>query len=230
MNSPSRSAHVKYRFTQAQDDEIARVYRAGIFGGNQRLARQYGVSPSLISSRAAILGLPPLSNMTRRVTQATWQDEELSLVRRHLGKPIAKIRAELRKIGYARNERAIVDLIRRQRRDGEWPTFSELLEEQDCYLVADIMAGLGVCRDRVNRWIRKGLLKADKMKGGDGWYRVRRKDLRAFLVTYVAHWDHREIDRLWLIDVLSEDDRAAKIHHHAGSGDDGGVGEGRLTL
>lgn len=207
----------KYPFTARQDAEIEQTYRARERGGNKRLAHRFGVSPSAISQRAAILGCPPMQRATNRQSPVTWKPQELAIVRRHLGESIQAIRAALAKHSYRRDAAAINALVYRKRQTGEWPRREDALINKDCYSVQDIVAGIGLSRDQVQRWITRGWLPAQKPGDGIGLYSVRRRDLRAALRAHVAHWDHTRADKWFLLDVLClEKEKTPKMQHSAG--------------
>ena len=192
----------KHHFSAWQDAEIKRVYSNKQRGGNKRLALEFGVSASLISLRAAKLGLHALHRSHQRQTPASWKTAELKIVESHLGLPILTIRAALAEKGYQRDEASIQRLIYHRRMRSEWPTLAELVSDQDCLLLTEIIAGMGITRDQLQRWIQQGWLKAEKRQGGDGIWVVRRKDLRKTLRAYAAHWDHCRADKWFLLDVL----------------------------
>ena len=196
----------KYHFSAWQDAEIKRVYSNKLRGGNKRLAIEFGVSSSLISLRAAKLGLHALRKITESRAPASWKTAELKIVESHLGLPIVTIRAALAEKGYQRNEASIQRLIRHRRIRREWPTLAELVSDQDCLLLTEIIDGMGITRDQLHNWIHRGWLKAEKRQGGDGIWVVRRKDLRKTLRAYAAHWDHCRADKWFMLDVLCGDD------------------------
>ena len=196
----------KYVFTPAQDAEIRRVYEQRIRGGNKRLALEYGVSFSLISARAAKLGLHPLQRINNRNNPASWKTAELKIIEAHLGLPIIDIRAALAQKGYQRDYASIGRIIRYKRTRREWPSLSDYAVDKGFLLSTDIMAGLGMSRNQLQRWIGKGMLIAERWRGGDGIWAVRRRDLRRALREYAMHWDHRRADKWFLLDLFNDGD------------------------
>lgn len=194
--------HPKREFFAHEDAEIERVYRAGKRGGNKWLAVTFGVSPSLVSHRAAVLGCPPITRTANRNCPAAWKQAELKIVRRHLGESIQAIRAALAKHNYRRDAATITALLYRKRQTGEWPRREDLLLDKDSYSVQDLVVGLGLSRDQVQRWIDRGWLPAKKLGGGRGVYAIRRADVRDTLQRYVAHWDPARADKWFLLEVL----------------------------
>lgn len=190
------------------DAEIRRVYQTRERGGNKRLARKFGVPPGLVSARAARLGLTSLIVSGARAVSHAFRPEEMALIRAHLGEPIAQIRARLYRKGYARSLSSITSLIASQRNSGAWPTLAEQLDDRDALRIPDVLAGLGVNSWTVETWIKRGLLKVRRVTGNDVIVLTRR-DLRAFLLRYPAHWDHRPADRWFLLDILCGDAAAA---------------------
>lgn len=186
------------------DAAIRRVYEKRERGGNKALARRYNVGTSYISERAVQLGLPPLIAVVPRSAMVKWIQAELTLVRNHIGEPIAQLRIRLAKKGYNRSESSIRSLIHRQRETGNWPDGKTILEELDIYEISDLVQGLGAHNHQIQRWIQRGLLKSKG--GGDHHYLIARTELRRFLLTYPAHWDHRTADRWFLLTVLAGDE------------------------
>lgn len=220
--------HPKIAFSVKQDAEIERTYRARERGGNKRLAFQFGCSPSLISQRAAVLGLPPIQRMNNRQSPTVWKLKELAIVRHHLNESIQTIRAALAKHGYRRDAAAISNLLFRKRLAGEWPARDDMLMAMDCYSVQDLVAGIGLTRNQIQSWIAKGWLPAKKIGGGDGLYAIRRADLRIALRRYAGHWDHTRADKWFLLDVLCADDEMPKIIQHSAGVADTGIQAARI--
>ena len=197
--------HPKIAFTAQQDAEIERVYRARERGGNKRLAYQFGCSPSAISQRAAVLGCPPIQRANNRQSPVAWKSKELAIVRRHIDESIQAIRAALAKHGYRRDAAAISALLYRKRQTDEWPRRADVLIARDCYSVQELVTGIGLSRNQIQRWIMRGWLLAKKLGGGVGVYAIRRADLCAALRRYAAYWDHTRADKWFLLDVLCAD-------------------------
>ena len=126
----------------------------------------------------------------------------MALVAKHLGEPIAQLRARLYRQGYSRSEDSIRGLLQRMRVSGEWPGRDAQIEDQNALTVPAVCAGLGVGDWQIYRWIRQGLLRSETL-GGDGMRKIAIKDLYAFLTDYSAHWDHRRADKYFVIDVLT---------------------------
>lgn len=204
----------KIEWTADIDAAIKRVYERRERGGNKTLARRFGLGASAISERAVQLGLPPLIATTQKLKiDIKWLPAEMALIKAHLGEPVAQLRIRLAKKGYNRSEPSIRSLLYRQRKHGDWPSGQTLLEDRDAYSTPDIAQGLGIPLNRVQRWINGGLLCA---KGGsEHHFVIARRELRRFLLTYPAHWDHRFADRWFLLVVLAGDE-AVKLAAHAG--------------
>lgn len=193
-------------WTPEQDAAIRQVYERREHGGNKRLATRFGVRPGLVSARAARLGCAPLiCNTGLKASPPAYRAEEIALIRAHLGEPIAQIRARLYRKGYSRSLSGIASIISRHRQSGEWPTIAALVEDRDQLTMKELCAGLGINDWQVERWIKRGLLKALRVTG-QPLLVFRRRDLRAFLLAYPGHWDHRFADRWFLLDILCGDD------------------------
>lgn len=189
-------------WTSEMDAAIRRVYEAHERGGNKRLAALWGINPTLISGRAARLGLPPILCIVNEKSNNGWRKSEIELVKAHLGEPIAQIRARLYRKGWARSLSSIAGLIKRKRIRGEWPSRIVQIEDQDSLTIYDLSVGLGVSEWTLHRWIKKGLLRAKRL-GGDGLFSVRCADLCKFLKENTAHWDHTKADKWFLVDALT---------------------------
>lgn len=193
-------------WTPEQDAAIRQVYERREHGGNKRLAARFGVHPGLVSARAARLGCPPLiCHVGPKERPQAYRAEEIALIRAHLGEPIVQIRARLYRKGYSRSLSAVAGVISRHRQRGEWPAIGAIIEERDQLTMQEVCAGLGLNEWQVDRWIKRGLLKSLRVTAAP-LLAFRRRDLRAFLITYPGHWDHRFADRLFLLDILCGDE------------------------
>lgn len=65
-----------------------------------------------------------------------------------------------------------------------------------------IAAGMGVNKWVVEGWIKKGWLKTRKALPNT-LNVIRYGDFRKFLVEHVGCWDHRKVDRWFLVDALT---------------------------
>lgn len=188
-------------WSEDQDAAIRAAYLAKVRGANKALAYRFGVSIRAISARAAVLGLPPLIG-SRHAPGAAWREDEIALVRANLNESVSVIRARLaKKLARYRSESAIRTLISRRRTNGEWPSFEDELLDRNRLLLPAVCAGLGVGEWIVRRWIQKGYLRARQPRDDSKWA-IHLKDLKAFLIQYPSLWDHRTVDRWFLIDVL----------------------------
>ena len=197
MRSTARIA-----WTPEQDAAIRRVYERRERGTARALARQWAISPRRISVRAAELGLPPLIASVSRRNPLSWQKSELAVLRAHSGEPAAQIRARLYAKGHYRSLPAIRSCVSRLRKEGAAPARETFYELRNRLTTTAIAEGLGVSHTMVLDWARKGWLKSHQT-ATKTLRTVLYRDLRRFLIDYVAHWDHRKADRWFLVDVLS---------------------------
>ena len=192
----------KIVWTSEQDAAIRRVYERRERGAARALARQWAISPRRISVRAAELGLPPLIASVSRQHPLSWQKSELEIMRAHSGEPAAQIRARLYAKGHYRSLPAIRSCVSRLRKEGTTPEREMFFELRNRLTTTAIAEGLGVSPTTVIEWARKGWLPSQQT-ATKTLRTVRYKDLRRFLIDYVAHWDHRKADRWFLVDVLT---------------------------
>lgn len=204
-----------YRMTEQQQNRIRAVYEQRKPSGNKILALEMGVPPRVISREAAKMGLPSLLPTTRGQNRQWRDDIELHIVRRNLHESIPRIRQILARKGYQRTYSQIRSVIARKRTAGIWPAFSEAQEAADLLIVAQISAGLGASVGVVQQWIQRGLLRAQS--GVRARWLVKRKDLRAFMYQYRAHWRPylRAADQDFLLDVLDPSTDAVKDEDHS---------------
>lgn len=188
-------------WTEAMDAEVRRAYQRGERGATRQLATRFGVLPSSVSDRAARLGLPPLIKKHQDRT-GDWGPREIALVEQHQLEPIKQIRARLYRAGYRRSLSALSTLLYRLRARGQLPTRADALFDRGVLTAEELAAGMGVSGPAVSSWRQQGLLRGAQSEPGGVW-RYRMADVRDFLLTWPAHWDHRPADRWFLLDLLT---------------------------
>jgi len=217
----------RVEWTAVMDAEIRRVYERCERGGNKRLAARFDLQPGLVSARAARLGLAPLICTTAPKTRPqSFHSDELALIRAHLGEALAQIRARLYRKGYSRSLSSIASVIARHRQRGDWPSVAEMMEDRDQLTMQEVCTGLGVNDWQVERWIKRGLLRAGRITG-QPLLTFRRGDLRKFLLGYPGHWDHRPADRWFLLDLLCGDAAARAANNVLRADAERRIGDGR---
>lgn len=190
-------------WTPEMDDAIRRAYESRKWGANKRVAWKLGVNPGRVSARAARLGLPPLvSSPSQFLVSNAWSEKELALVLSHLDEPIVRIRALLYSHGFRRSISAVAGVISRKRQSGQWPSRADIVDGRNSLKIADVARGLGVNLWTTTRWIKNGYLPVTIM-GDDKMQIVDWRDLKRFLTTHQAHWDHRKADKWFLIEALT---------------------------
>lgn len=176
------------------DAAIRRHYRqVQPRGAATALAKRLGVTRQWLSTRAATLGVVPVTR-----ADMNWTPEEISLIEDHATKRADRISAILRGHGYHRTPSAIGTQLSIRGIDRLDP---------DVWTATELSRCMGVDSHVPLRWIEKGGLKAKRIGstgdiGRTSAWEIRRKDLREFLIRS-ADWDHRRCPREWLVDVLA---------------------------
>jgi len=201
---PARKKHRYpcFKFSSEQDAAIKMAYESGKRGENKRLAYQFGCDRRDISARAAQLGLPSLLASYVKGSAQPWQPWELKILCAHSGEPIAQIRARLYAKSSHRSLLGIRGMLALLRKKGEIPDTEQFYENKGYLKLSAVAAGLGTTPSLVATWIRDGLLRANN-PGPGGVIKVHYRDLRSFMIEYVAKWDHRKADRWFMVDVLT---------------------------
>jgi hypothetical protein len=78
-----------------------------------------------------------------------------------------------------------------------------MLIDRDCLSGAALAAYMGIETWAVQRWIKRGLLKAMPRHSIEDQYVVRIADVKVFLKTYPQHWNHVLADKFFLVDTLT---------------------------
>lgn len=193
----------RFRVTDEQKARIIAAYSNPTRGANKRLAIDFGWPDSKVSEVAATLGLEPLIAHHREKT-VPWSQWERSIVLKHSHLRIKEIRVALSRAGYRRTHDQIKLFVHNLVVDGVIEGSSLQRIEQADYLTTDhIITGLGVRREVIALWIKRGLLTG--MKGAGDKIMISPKSIRKFLVTYRAHWRpyFKKSDMDFIIDILT---------------------------
>jgi len=161
-----------------------------------------------VSRRARDLGLT-----TPRFRELPWSREELALLRETRNLRPEAVQRALRRQGFIRTATAITVQRKRQsiQRD----------PHDDNYTAREVAQLLGADNTTVTRWIRLGLLAADRdpthkpTSDGRAPYRVTNKALRDFLITHPIHLNLRKLPAAhtpWFVDLLAGS-RAGESNH-----------------
>lgn len=103
--------------------------------------------------------------------------------------------------GFHRSEKAVSSKRLKERINKDVDRDQETLG----YTPTGLSRELGVHHTTVQKYVRTGLLKA-KPQDPDGIkpiLRITRKEVRRFLIQHPEHWDHKRVDRYWLVDILT---------------------------
>ena len=174
------------------DAAIRRLYAEG--GAVAAFAKRWGVTRQWVSVRAAEIGA--------RRTLAPWSEwtqAELDLLELHATKKAASIANILKRHGFIRAPAAVNDKLRKLDIDRL---------DMDNLSANETARCMGVDAHVALRWISHHGLKASRQGTGrtDHWS-IKRKDLRAWMLRCRA-WDHRKVDRDFLVEILSGDSAA----------------------
>lgn len=186
----------KYPITPEMDALIRRVYRTEGTGNDQvrDLARRLGLPRWKVSRRALQLGV-----RENRIKEPAWSAAELEKLEAHAHLSPGRISILFARAGYRRTDTAITLKLRRLR-------LRQNLKGMSAHQVAECF---GVDSKTVTRWIRHGLLHADRRgterteaQGGDMWF-IRDKYLRRFVLENLQVVDLRKVDKFWFVDLLT---------------------------
>lgn len=175
------------------DAVIRRTYQSVPSKGDiAACAKAVGRPRWWVSKRARELGL-----VVPRFKAPAWTDAETELVRELAHKQPASIQRSLKHRGYHRSETAILVKLKRLGADRTDPNAMNANQLAEC---------LGVDRKTVGRWIEQGWLKATRRQHSDrdDYWRIKRKDVRRFIIENTAQVDLRKVDRFWFVDLLTE--------------------------
>lgn len=176
--------------TEWIDAQVRRHYSdAPKLGAATALAKRLGVTRQWLSTRAATLGVLPVTR-----PGSNWTPEEDALLEQYATSRADRIAKIFRAHGYHRTAGAIGERLSRSDLDRLDP---------DIFSVAGLARCMGIDSHKPLRWIESGRLRAKKIgQGRTGAWEIRRNDLREFLVKS-ADWDHRRCPREWLVDILA---------------------------
>lgn len=161
-----------------------------------------------VSRRARDLGLT-----TPRFRELPWSKEELALLRETRNLRPAAVQRALRRHGFRRTTTAIQ--VQRKRHQVQRDP------RDDNYTAREVAQLLGADDTTVTRWIRLGLLAADRDPThrpdatGRAPYRVTNKALRDFITTHPIHLNLRKLPAAhtpWFVDLLAGS-RAGESNH-----------------
>jgi hypothetical protein len=191
----------RWQASEAIDRLIARFYPAATNKGDvTKLAKNCGRPTWWVRKRAVRLGLA-----IPRFRELPWSEAEKAIVAEQAGHASdAAIVRQLKRAGFMRSEVAVSVMAKR---------LGASRIDPDRYSATGLGNVLGVDAKTVTRWIDKGWLKAKPrgtarvaVQGGDEW-EIRRTDIARFIVDNVAAVDFRKLDKVWLVDLLTNEGR-----------------------
>ncbi len=205
---PNRKGGIKRKyFHSPESDEIIRqayhLYR--MFGNRMRLVdirKELGWPKYAIAQRARVLGLA-------RTKELPWTEAEEQILEQWSHLALARIAMKFRSLGYQRSETAINLKIKRL----------HIREKAGAngYTALQIAEALGIDGHKVTRWIKRGLLRAERrgthrteLQGGDHWL-IERAEMRRFLLHSPDEWELEGAEKYWLIDILSKGELCAEF-------------------
>lgn len=187
-------------FNAFQDALITKIYSAPSFAERRKryktlVPRLAPLTKQQIYKRAISLGAAkPLSK------PLPWSEEELAIVERFNHQQDATISRKLAKAGFKRSVNAVHRI--RHRVIGAGVRQGKV--DAGIYTANQVGEIVGANASTVSRWIQKGWLKARRgqFHGSSETWEVQSKDLRTFLIHYIAYCDLGRADKFTLIDVL----------------------------
>jgi len=176
--------------TEYIDAAIRRFYReTQPRGAHTALAKRLGVTRQWLSTRAATLGVLPVTR-----SDMQWTADEDALLEEHHSKKAERLASIFRRHGFHRTPSAIGDRLR---------TLGIDRLDPDVWTATELSRCMGVDTHVPLRWIERHGLKAKRTgEGRTVAWEIRRRDLREFLIRS-ADWDHRRCPRAWLVDILT---------------------------
>ena len=182
--------------TEQLDAAIRKLYAQGLVkpGAMTAFCRTWGRPRQWVRYRA--IQLRAIVGRTRR----PWTAAEDAILAEAEGKGARFMQKALAKAGILdRTETAIAERCRKL-------ALSALIDRGDDYTASSAAAALGLEGHVVLRWIKAGRLKAtaEPCRVGEGLvWRIRHKDLRAFLIGHPLDWYPGRCDRSWLVEILA---------------------------
>lgn len=182
------SPRQRYAKSEAIDDVIRRLYPGATSKGDvQRLAETVNRPSWWVSKRAAAMGLTMC-----RFRALPWTAEGDQILREHSRLGLRALWRKLQKVGAGRTEAAIGVRLKRMR-------LSRAPDTED-FTARGLGEVMGVDAKTVLRWIEKGWLRGKEYPGG---WRLKPRDVRAFIMENAAAIDIRKVEKEWFIDLLA---------------------------
>ena len=173
------------KWTREQDLAIRDAYLMGIPHRCKLLAKRFGADPSAIQHRASVLGV------THRRDFRPFTEKEDEYIYENAGKRSLKAIASSlkRTVGSVESRFHLLKLSSRV---------------TEGYTFVDVLEGFGISGERLNRWLRSGMLRYRKRAGdGRGTFQFLDRDIRDFIRKYPDSFDIKRVNQVWFINVLA---------------------------
>lgn len=212
-----RLAHgQKYEYDK-WDDRIRRIYQNRSLKALEQLSKESGIPIGSLKERARNnLKLPPMAFIDR--FKRPWTEEENDLLERYGESSLRQIQKKLKIAGYSRSFRGIeCQLTRLNVRN----TRVEIIN------ASEFARRMGYDDSVISRWIKKGWLIVEHHqmyvnhnKGDRKTHWITRKNAKKFILEHISNYDHRRLDWIWVLDLLTEKAvGGAAVVDSCGSGD-----------
>jgi len=179
---------LQHHIWSKSDDNYVRENYAHSYASCVSIGNKLGeLSPRSVEARAGFLRLT-------RDTRAFWTDKDgkklidfagkypIAIIAKKMGRTEGSVSCKMKRLG----------LINRHR--------------IDCYSLSDLVVVLGMGREKILNFIESGKLKATnndpKERIGIRWH-IEEKDLIKFIRKYPSVLQGRNVDMLWLVDILA---------------------------
>lgn len=185
----------KYKIDPKHYDRIKQTY-AGTTGNGEikTLASWLGIPRWKVTRFAISQGW-----LQKAVRSPPWTPEEDAALEKYARYCVEKIVMKMKKEGFTRTATAIRLRLKRTR----------MLKNLDGYSSRQLADCLGVDAKTVLRMIEQKKINAERrgtartaQQHGDIWW-IKPRNIRNFLIDYIAEIDMRKIDRFWLVDMLA---------------------------
>jgi len=191
--------NVALSFTEEMDHAVLNAYLNYTPGSIRKLAEDFDCDHGVIRRRANKLGLPKLRQNRYGVGYRRWTGPEVRLLLEHESFNTRQLEKLFQQKGFIRSDGAI-DSFRRNHHS--WLSSHHQDEFAHGYSTFQLQELLGVDPSTINRWIKKGLIKAHQ-PNGENW-RIRREELLRFMLEHPSRWDCKNADTYWLMDLIQE--------------------------
>lgn len=190
------------RFYPATPEIDAAIFDTYGRAANGREAKVANLAAALdrprwwVSTRARRLGLVP-----PRFKEPPWTRDEIYTLEATRGQSLRAIRRKLAERGHRRTETAIKLKLNRAGIGRDDPLH---------YSGRQLAALLGLDSKTVSSWLQAGHLygrargtRRLDVQGGDTW-KIGRRDVRKFVIEHPERIDFHKVDKLWLIELLTD--------------------------